>query len=94
MKYAYALILPAAFVGHHINAQEVVNGYVKQDGTYVQPYFRTQANNTKTDNYSYTRPSQPRQEWMTQTNKDSHPTCGAHNMGCGSWNSGLRGSHD
>jgi hypothetical protein len=34
-------------------AQQVhVRGYVKKDGTYVQPHVRTSPNSTKADNYS------------------------------------------
>ena len=33
-------------------ADTYVQGYTKQDGTYVQPHYRTNANNTKLDNYS------------------------------------------
>lgn len=33
-------------------AQVHVNGYVKKDGTYVQPHERTAPNNTNLDNYS------------------------------------------
>ena len=29
-----------------------VKGYVKKDGTYVQPHFRSAPNDTKFDNYS------------------------------------------
>lgn len=29
-----------------------VKGYVKKDGTYVQPHFRSAPNGTKLDNYS------------------------------------------
>lgn len=33
-------------------ADQYVNGYTRKDGTYVQPYYRTEANDTKLDNYS------------------------------------------
>lgn len=33
-----------------------VNGYTRQDGTYVQGYYRTNPNSTNTDNYS-TKPN-------------------------------------
>ena len=33
-------------------AQEHVSGYYRKNGTYVQPYQRTYANNTRLDNYS------------------------------------------
>jgi len=29
-----------------------VKGYVKKDGTYVEPHYRTNSNNTVNDNYS------------------------------------------
>jgi hypothetical protein len=34
-------------------ADESVEGYDRQDGTYVEPYVRTDPNDTPTDNYSY-----------------------------------------
>lgn len=34
------------------HADQAVNGYVKKDGTYVQPYIRTTPNTTPADNYS------------------------------------------
>ena len=34
------------------NAQNYVNGYVRSDGTYVQPHFRSSPNSTQYDNYS------------------------------------------
>jgi hypothetical protein len=33
-------------------ADKHVNGYVKTDGTYVAPHYRTESNATKNDNYS------------------------------------------
>ncbi len=33
-------------------ADEYVKGHVKSDGTYVQGHYKTEANDTKTDNYS------------------------------------------
>lgn len=33
-------------------ADEYVNGYVRKDGTYVQPHMRSSPNNTQMDNYS------------------------------------------
>jgi hypothetical protein len=32
---------------------EMVSGYLRQNGTYVAPYYRTQANGTPYDNLSY-----------------------------------------
>jgi hypothetical protein len=33
-------------------ADTYVKGYFKKDGTYVQPHFKTDADNTKLNNYS------------------------------------------
>ena len=33
------------------SADETVNGYVHRDGTYVQPYHRTNPDNSRTNNY-------------------------------------------
>lgn len=33
-------------------ADDYVRGYVKKDGTYVQPHYRSERNSTNTDNYS------------------------------------------
>ena len=35
-----------------IGVDEPVSGYYRQDGTYVEPYYRTRPNRTETDNYS------------------------------------------
>lgn len=43
---ASSLIVPTA------SAQVRVNGYVKKDGTYVAPHYRSAPNNTTSDNYS------------------------------------------
>jgi hypothetical protein len=37
-------------------ADELVSGYVKKNGTYVAPHYRTTPNSTNTDNYS-TKPN-------------------------------------
>ena len=36
-----------------------VRGYTRQDGTYVEPHYRTDSNNTKYDNYSTKGNSNP-----------------------------------
>lgn len=33
-------------------ADKYVHGYIRSDGTYVQGYYRTEANNNRYDNYS------------------------------------------
>lgn len=35
------------------SAQVRVNGYARQDGTYVQPHYRSAPDSTPTNNYSY-----------------------------------------
>lgn len=33
-------------------ADQYIQGYVRKDGTYVRPHFRSEPNNTDMDNYS------------------------------------------
>ena len=40
-------------------ADQYVRGYVKKDGTYVQPHFKSSPNNLKFDNYSSQGNSNP-----------------------------------
>jgi hypothetical protein len=40
-------------------ADDYVSGYVRRDGTYVQPHFRSEANNFRFDNYSSRGNSNP-----------------------------------
>lgn len=51
MKYALALLLAAATSAPAL-ADQYVNGYVRQDGTYVAPHMRSSPNSTQSDNYS------------------------------------------
>ena len=46
-----ALVFFAFFI---VNAQtvKITRGYIKKDGTYVQPHFKTAPNKTKLDNFS------------------------------------------
>lgn len=46
------LFLVATSVGSAL-ADEYVHGYVRQDGTYVAPYYRSSPNGTVMDNYSF-----------------------------------------
>jgi hypothetical protein len=46
---AVALALSA---GAALAEDQQVNGYTKQNGTYVEPYHRSAPNNTTSDNYS------------------------------------------
>lgn len=50
MKRIIALALSLASLS--ASAQVDVNGYYRNDGTYVQPHHRTAPNNTISDNYS------------------------------------------
>lgn len=40
-------------------ADTYVNGYVRRDGTYVEPHYRSDANSNKYDNYSSQGNSNP-----------------------------------
>lgn len=50
MKIALALFL--GLISLSAVADQFVNGYVRKDGTYVQPHWRSSPNGTKMDNYS------------------------------------------
>jgi opacity protein-like surface antigen len=53
MKKAIVILaVVAALTATTAIADEIVNGYMRQDGTYVQPHFRSSPNSTKIDNYS------------------------------------------
>ena len=51
MRYALSLLIAVAAFSA-ASADDYVNGYVRKDGTYVQPHYRTEPNSTKLDNYS------------------------------------------
>ena len=54
MKTLKNLALAAVMLTAAVAVQaENVRGYVRQDGTYVAPYYRTPANGTPYDNLSY-----------------------------------------
>lgn len=40
------------FAANSVEAVTRVNGYYRKNGTYVAPYFRSDRNSTKFDNYS------------------------------------------
>jgi len=48
-----AISLAFAFASTAAIAQTYVHGYVKSNGTYVAPHYRSSPNNTVSDNYSY-----------------------------------------
>ena len=50
MKLILSLLL--VIVSNITLADTHVRGYTRQDGTYVEPHYRTDSNNTKYDNYS------------------------------------------
>jgi len=45
-----------------------VRGYTRSDGTYVQGYWRSEPNNTKSDNYG---PSKSSSDYYNPYNRDS-----------------------
>ena len=52
VKKLVLAIVAATFIAPAVSAQTHVNGYVKRDGTYVAPYYRSSPNSTPYDNYS------------------------------------------
>lgn len=44
--------LPFVVLSGTASADDYVRGYTRNDGTYVQPHYQTERNNTKLDNYS------------------------------------------
>jgi len=53
MKFIKILLLSLALLLSFSSIAEYVSGYYKSNGTYVQPYYRSDRNSTVTDNYSY-----------------------------------------
>lgn len=51
MKKLTVAILLIASCGQAF-ADKFVNGYIRKDGTYVQPHYRSEPNSIKYDNYS------------------------------------------
>lgn len=52
MRVVLLTILLASTIWLPVNAQVQVRGYMRQDGTYVQPYVRTRPDYTPLNNYS------------------------------------------
>lgn len=46
------LLIAFLFAAANSYSQVYVSGYVKSNGTYVKPHYRTSANHTRNDNYS------------------------------------------
>jgi len=53
MKFIKVLLLSLALLISFSSVAGYVSGYTKSNGTYVQPYYRSDRNSTVTDNYSY-----------------------------------------
>jgi len=53
MKFIKNLLLALALLVSFSSIAEYVSGYTRSNGTYVQPYYRSDRNSTVTDNYSY-----------------------------------------
>lgn len=47
-----ATLLASFLLAQNAHADKYVNGYQKSDGTYVQPYHRSDPNDSQSDNYS------------------------------------------
>ena len=57
MRYLIATLLLVSSLG--ASADQWVNGYTRQNGTYVNPYVRSNPNSTTFDNYSTRGNSNP-----------------------------------
>lgn len=53
------ILLAALLASSSVLADTLVNGYVRSDGTYVAPHYRTEANGIRFDNYSSQGNSNP-----------------------------------
>lgn len=53
LKTIFALSLLFTMAFSSIVSAQYVNGHYRSNGTYVNGYHRTDANDTKKDNYSY-----------------------------------------
>ena len=57
MKLLFVLL--ALSISTEALSDEYVRGYIKKDGTYIQPYHRSESNSNKFDNYSTQGNSNP-----------------------------------
>jgi hypothetical protein len=57
MRIFIGTLLLASSLG--VSADQWVNGYTRQNGTYVSPYVRSNPNSTSSDNYSTRGNSNP-----------------------------------
>jgi len=51
-KIISVFAIALAFISSTVLADVAVRGYYKNNGTYVQPHYRSSPNNTTRDNYS------------------------------------------
>ena len=58
-RHIFTTIIATSLIISTASQAEHVNGYTRQDGTYVQPYQRTAPNSTRMDNYSTIGNSNP-----------------------------------
>lgn len=56
MKGLWAIVIGGALIASGASAQNYVKGYMKRDGTYVMPHYRSSPNSSTFDNYS-TKPN-------------------------------------
>lgn len=52
MKYVLTILAFSMLTATAFARDTYVNGYVRKDGTYVQPHYRSNANSNPYDNYS------------------------------------------
>ncbi len=52
MKILISFLILLSSIESIILADTYVRGYTKSNGTYVAPHYRSDANNTKSDNWS------------------------------------------
>lgn len=53
MNKAIAIVLAVTAFGSAAHADRLIGGYVTKRGTYVAPYFRSNADRYQSNNYSY-----------------------------------------
>ena len=87
MKNILILALILGFSGVAF-ADVQVNGYYRQNGTYVQPYTRTSPNTTRVDNYSTQGNTNPYTGQAGTVNINSNSFSNSYpNSGLGSYSS-------
>lgn len=80
MKYAFAAAV-AALSFQVLAGTHAVNGYVTKNGTYVAPHYATNANNTKTDNFSSQGNVNPYTGKEGKVDPYAPKTCATNSMG-------------